>query len=244
MKSIKEKRKHVMKWMTDLYDQLDPSGTNSKIFREKWEPLSDSEFSRKFEEFLNDTTQKGFYLEIVEFERDLTLENIFKCAENIGLPLFEKVAVPHINGSTENVVVTPEPVPVGWVHAKRMPQMLLEKNAGSISISKRGDTSGQVTGEDKNGVLSNVETYSMVASGATKGLQEFLGPRADNMVAKNQMYNAINRDGYVSLDELSNNQEDKVAINSLDVYFTMQGFRTNLVYPDCRIPGPEQDLTL
>lgn len=244
MASVKEKRKHVMEWMTDMYDRLDPSGTNSKIFHEKWDSLSDDEFSRKFEEFLNDDTKKGFYLEIVEFERDLTLENIFKCAKHIGVPLFENVALPHINGSKDNVVVTPEPVPVGWIHAKRMPQMLLEKNAGSISISKRSDTSGQVTGDDKNGVTSNVETYSMIASGAVKGLQELMGPRADNMVAKNQMYNSINRDGYVSLDELSNNQEDKVAINSLDVYFTMQGFRTNLVYPDCRIPRPEKELTI
>lgn len=244
MATLKQKREYVMDYVCDMYDRLDPSGTNSKMFREKWGSLSDDEFSKKFEEFLHNDQQKGFYLEIVEFERDLTLENVIECAKAMNIPLWERVALPHINGSLENAVVTPEPVPVGFIHAKRMPQMALEKNAGSISINKRNAFSGQVTGDDKNGVTSNVETYSMVASGATNALRELLGPRADNMKAKNQMYNAINRDGYVSLDELPNDPEDKVAINSLDAYFTMQGFRTNLVYKDGSIPRPEEELLL
>ena len=36
---------------------------------------------------------------------------------------------------------------------------------------------------------------------------------------------------------LINRQEDKVSLNSLDVYFTMQGLRTNLVYPPEVIPN-------
>lgn len=244
MATIKEKRKYVMDYVCNMYDMLDPSGTNSKIFHEKWDSLSDEEFSKKFEEFLHDDNTKGFYLEIVEFERDVTLENIMKCAKKMNIPLFEYVVLPHINGSLENAIVTPEPVPVGWIHAKRMPQMLLEKNSGSIHTKKRNPFTGQVTGEDKNAVTSDVETYSMTASGATKALQELLGPRADNMVAKNEMYNAISRDGYVSLNELSNNQEDKVAINTLDVYFRMQGLCTNLVYPLGDIPKKEEENTI
>ena len=189
------------------------------------------------EKWLNDDSIKGFYLEIVEFERDLSLENVFKCAERMNVPLFEHVACPHINGSTENAIVTPEPVPVGYIHAKRMQQTLLKKNSGSISIDEFNPKTGQVSGDDKNAVNSNVETYSMVATGAKEALRELMGPRADNRTAKTEMLNAINRDGYVSLNELSNRQEDKVSLNSLDVYFTMQGLRTNLVYPPEVIPN-------
>ena len=63
-----------------------------------------------------------------------------------------------------------------------------------------------------------------------------MGPRADNMKAKNEMYNYIAKNGYVALEDLSNDPEDKVAINTLDVYFTMQGLRTNLVSPLDLIP--------
>ena len=239
MKSIKEKRKYYMDYMTNVYNILDPSGTNTKVFHDKYDKLSDEEFAKAVEEFLNDDSQKGFYLEVVEFERDLTLENIFKCAEYQKVPLFEYVALPHINGDPDNAVVTPEPVPVGYIHAKRMQQTLLKKNSHSININSRNPKTGQVVGEDKNATTSNVETYSMIASGAVNGLRELLGPRADNTIAKNEMYNMIRQDGYVSLEELSNRQTDKVAINSLDVYFTIQGLRTNLVYPMKVIPNAD-----
>lgn len=232
MASIKQKRKHVMDELKLMYNELDPSGTNTERLMKEWGSLSDEEFAKKFEKFINDDSQKGFYLEIVEFERDLSLENVMSCAEKLGIPLFEYVALPHINGnSDEDVVVTPEPVPVGYIHPKRMQQLLIKKNTGSISISKRNHKTGQTIGEDKNATNSNVETYSLVATGSKEALREIMGPRADNMKAKNEMYSAIQRDGFVSLNELSNNQEDKVALNTLDIYFMLQGFRTNLVYP-------------
>lgn len=240
MASIKQKRKYVMDYVCQMYDTLDPSGTNTKRFRDKWDKMSDDEFSKEMEKFLNDDSIKGFYLEIVEFERDLSLENVFKCAEQMNVPLFENVATPHINGDPNNAIVTPEPVPVGYIHAKRMQQTLLKKNSGSFKITDRNPKTGQVTGDDKNAVTSNVETYSMVATGSTEALKELLGPRADNQQAKQEMLAAINRDGFVSLNELSNKQEDKIALNSLDVYFTMQGLRTNLVYPPEVIPSADR----
>lgn len=226
-----------MNYMTNVYDFLDPSGDNSRMFHEKYDKLSDEEFGKEYEAFLRDK-KKRIYLEMIEFERDLTLTNIFKCLDYQKVPAFELVATPHINGSaTENVIVTPEPVAVGYIHAKRMQQTLLKKNTGSISAQQRNAKTGQVTGEDKNARNSNVETYSMLASGADYALAEFMGPRADDMTAKSQMYNKIARDGYVMLSELDNDPENKVALNSMDVYFTMQGLRTNLVMPVTVIPG-------
>ena len=65
MKSIKEKRKYFMDYVSEMYDILDPSGTNTKMFKEKYEKMSDEEFSKAVESFLNDDKQKGFYLEVV-----------------------------------------------------------------------------------------------------------------------------------------------------------------------------------
>lgn len=231
MKSIKEKRKYVMNYLTTMYDSLDPSGVNTKKFRDQWDKLSDDEFAKKMEQFLNDDSQKGFYLEIEEFERDLSLENVFKCAEKLNIPLFEYVALPHINGSAEeDVVVTPEPVPVGWIHAKRMQQTALKKNTGSIHIDSRSAITGQVTGDDKNAVNSNVETYALTATNSKYSLKELLGPRADAMEAKNEMYANIQRDGYCSLADLTQTQ-DKPALNAVNFYFNLMGLDTNLITP-------------
>lgn len=238
MATLKEKRKYVTEYLRKMYDDFDPSGMNTKKFMSEWGKMSDEEFGKKMEKFLNDDDIKGFYLEIEEFERDLQLDNVIKCGKDLNIPLFEYVAEPHINGDPEkDIVVTVEPVPVGFIHAKRLQQTLLKKNTGSIHIEERNSKTGQVSGDDKNATTSNVETYSMTATNSDYAIKELLGPRADNMVQKNELYNAINRDGFVSLEELTNRQEDKIALNTLDEYFMLQGFRTNLVYPPEVIPN-------
>lgn len=232
MLDIKTKRRYVMQQVTHMYDLLDPSGTNSKLFKDKWGKLSDKEFEKQMTEFFNNPDRKGFYLEIEEFERDLNLQNVFKAGEELNIPLFEHVALPHINGSTEeDVVVTPEPVPVGYIHAKRLQQTALKKNTGSIHTDSRSAISGLVTGDDKNAINSNVETYALTATNSKYALKELLGPRADSMIAKNEMYANIQRDGYCSLDDLTQTQ-DKPTLNSIEAYFELMMLQTNLVNPD------------
>jgi len=239
MASIKEKRKEFMDYLTKVMDLLDPSGTNSQIYLEKYSKMSDTEFDKAVREFLNDDEQ-NLYLEIVEFERDLKLEDIEKCAEFMNVPLYERVAMPYITGDMNNVVVTPEPVPVGYLHEKRMQQTILKKNTGSTSIVKRNPKTGQVTSDDKNARNSDVETYSLIATGALNGLAELQGPRADDMVMKNEMYSKIAKDGYVNLKDLTNDPENKVALNTLDAYFLMMGISTNLVTPLNVLPRPRE----
>lgn len=221
-----------MKQVTDMYNLLDPSGTNAKRFKDKWGKLSDKEFEKQMTAFFNDPTRKGFYLEIEEFERDLKMEDVLKASKELNIPLFEYVALPHINGSvTEDVVVTPEPVPVGFIHGKRLQQTALKKNTGSIHTDSRSAISGLVTGDDKNAVNSNVETYALTATNSKMAIRELLGPRADAMTAKNEMYANIQRDGYCSLDDLTRTQ-DKPTLNAIEAYFELMMLQTNLVNPD------------
>ena len=233
--TISEKRKELMDYLCKVMDLLDPSGENSKLYHKRFDKMSDKEFDVFIRKFFDDE-KANFYLEIVEFERTPSLDNIEKCAGFMRVPLFERVAMPYLTHDKDNVVVTPQEVPVGYIHEKRMQQTLLKKNAGSIEIKNRNPKTGQVANEDKNARNSDVETFSLIALEANEALKEFMGPRADNMKAKNEMYNSISKNGYTALEDLSNDPEDKVAINTLDVYFTMQGLRTNLVSPLDLIP--------
>lgn len=228
---VATKRKKVMTMICKTMDILDPSGANSDRVRRRYDHLSDKEFDKEFRAFLNDP-KKNFYLEFIDFSREISMDQIEKAAEFIKVPLMEYVAIPYLNnGDLDNIVVTPEKVPVGWIHEKRMQQTLLKKNAGSTSIKKRNPKNDQVINEDKNARNSDVETYSMIAIGAINGLKEMQGPRADDTLMKDQMYSAINRNGYVKLDDLDSFPENKVALNTLDAYFMMMGFTTNLVTP-------------
>lgn len=67
--------------------------------------------------------------------------------------------------------------------------------------------------------------------GADNALKEFMGSRSDDLHAKNQMLRNINRDGYVSLQDLPSDVKNKQALNTLDVFFTSAGIVTDLVTP-------------
>lgn len=238
MTTISEKKKQIVDYIVKVMNLLDPTGENGRIYQEKFDTMSDKQFDSYMKEFLNDE-KANFYLEIVEYERDLTIENIQKCADFMKVPLLEYVALPYLTEDPDNVIVTPYPVPVGYIHEKRMPQTLLKKSAGSTKIEKRSSITGQVTSEDKNARNSDLETYSLAAIDAFDALTEFMGPRADNIEAKNTMYNDIAKNGFVSLKDL--NLEDpynKIALNTLDAYFNMMGISTNLVDDLGHIPGP------
>jgi hypothetical protein len=239
MRTIAQKRKEFMDYITNILNILDPSGDNAKAFHEEWDGYSDKDFDKEVRTFFDDPHQ-FLNLQIVEFERDLPMDNIEKCAKFMNIPLYEHVALPHVNGDPQHAVVTPQPVPVGYIHLKRMPQTLLKKNTGSVDIKKRNPKTGQVINEDKNGRNSDVETYALTAMGAKQALKEFMGPRADDMAAKNKMNNDIAKNGYVSLEDLPNDVSNKIALNTLDVYFTMQGLRTNLVSPMRLLPSPKE----
>lgn len=237
--AIKDRRKIFMDYLDSILNTLDPSGANSKLYHEKFDKMSDNQFDSYIKRFFEDDKQ-NFYLEIVEYERDLTMENINTCAEMMGVPLYERIALPYLTGDKENILVSKSEVPVGYIHEKRMPQTLMKKSAASIKIEKRNPKTGQVVGEDKNARNSDSEVYSLATLGAMNALKEFMSARADDMKAKNEMYAAIAKNGYVSLEELSDDPKDKVALSTFDVYFLMQGLRTNMVDRLDNIPGPKE----
>ena len=237
--AIKDRRKVFMEYLDDIMNKLDPSGANSKLYHEKFDKMTDNQFDSYIKRFFEDDKQ-NFYLEIVEYERDLTMENINACAEMMGVPLYERIALPYLSHDKENTIVSPYPVAVGYSHEKRMPQTLMKKSAASIKIEKRNPKTGPVVGEDKNARNSDSEVYSLATLGAMSALKEFMSARADDMKAKNEMYAAIAKNGYVSLEELSDDPKDKVALSTFDVYFLMQGLRTNMVDRLDNIPGPKE----
>ena len=238
MTTIQDRRKKFMDHLLKVMNLLDPTGQNAKNYQEKFEKMSDAQFDKYIRAFFKDS-KRNFYFEIVEYERDLTIENIEKCAKYMNVPLLERVALPYLTNDPDNVITTPYPVPVGYIHEKRMQQTLMKKSAGSTEINKRSTLTNLVTGEDRNAINSDMETYSLAAIKAMNALQEFMGPRADNRKAKLEMYNDIAKNGYVSLLDLDlKDPYNKTALNTFSTYYIMQGIQTNLIGEIDKIPGP------
>ena len=240
MTDLHTRKQKVIDYICTALDKLEGGSVNSSRYRKEWEAMSDKQFLDFMTKLRDNEDKQMVYLEIVEFERDIKLENIQACADFMHVPLYERVAIPDVTGNDQNVVVTPQPVPVGYAHYKRMQQTVLKKNSASIQVSKKNPLTGQVMSDEKTVRNTDVETYAMMSLGAKEALREFLGPRADDPVMENQMYTSIANNGYARLEDLTSNPDNKVALNTLAVYFMMQGFITNLVGPLGDLPKVQE----
>ena len=224
----KTKREKMEKLIYDVFDILDPSGTNTNKYKKLFSSLNNNEFDDFFVKVFNNN-KEYFTLDIVEYERGLSIERASKAIKLLGYELFENVCMPHITMDSNNIVVTKEPVLTGYLIIKRPQQMLHHKNGLSTNIDKRSQLTGQVSGDDKNGRESDVETSALMALGADPVIRELHGARSDDMTAKNEMYSAISNKGYVSLDELTNDTKNKTTLNTVDTYFIGMGLKTDLI---------------
>ena len=59
-----------------------------------------------------------------------------------------------------------------------------------------------------------------------------MGPRADDMVMKNEMYSSISNKGFVSINDLTDDVKNKTALNTVDVFFMSMGIKTDLITND------------
>jgi hypothetical protein len=67
-------------------------------------------------------------------------------------------------------------------------------------------------------------------------IKEFTRAKADDMDAKNKMYNQINTTGQVSLKDLDSDKSSQVARNTVDVYLIGSGVMSNLLEKDYMTP--------
>jgi len=170
----KDKRKKMEKLIYDTFSALDPTDANTKKYKDMFQSMSDNQFDIFFKEFFKDIEQY-LILDMIDYERELNIENITKAAKVLDIPLFERVVVPFVNNSIDNPIITKYEVPVGYVHIKRMQQFLSKKNTLSTKSSSRSAMTGQVVGEDKNARESDQENFSLLSVGANDALRELMG---------------------------------------------------------------------
>lgn len=224
----KEKREKMENLIYKFFTAMDPSGTNTTKYRLMFQEMTDAKFDSFFKSlFASDI--EYLPLDVIDYERDLRMEDVEAGAKVLGIPLYEKVALPYTNMNKDNPVITKYKVPVGYIHIKRVQQLRAKKNTSSTDISERSATTGQVTGHDKNSRENDTETFALVTLGAEDTLREFLGPKADDLVMKGEMLNQISTNGYVDLNKLTDKVENKVTLNTLDTYLTCMGLKSDLV---------------
>lgn len=216
------------KLVYDTFNALDKSGRNTERYKKLFSGMTNAQFDAFFKDlFANEN--EYLILNLCDYEIDLRIEDIEKAAKVLNVPLFERIAFPHYTLDKDNVIVTKEAVPVGYCHIKRTQQTVAKKNGISTSANIRSSLTGQVTAGDKNGRQSDLENATLIGMGAVDILKELNGPRSDDPVMKQQMLTAINRKGFVSLEDMESDPANKTTLNTVNVYFLGMNLNTDLV---------------
>lgn len=231
-----EKRKKMEELIYKFFDAFDKSGKNTKKYKELFQPMTNTQFDNYFKAFFADENAY-LILDICDYEYSITLEDIERASKVINVPLFENVYCPHLTMDREHVVVTKEPVPVGYLNIKRTQQTINKKNGISTNIDRRSTLTSQVTGADKNGRESDLENTMLVSMGLENTLRELNGPRSDDMVMKQQMLQDIATNGYVRLQDLDSDVTNKTTLNTVNVFLLGMGLNSDLVTTGLMLPS-------
>lgn len=217
------KREDVEILVYKVMDALDPTGTNSAYYKEKFSQMSDAQFTK----FLKTTFPFRFHSR--PFEIEPNMENIGKAAKVLGVPLTEKVALPYLYESPDGRPVYSKECLVIYTNIKKMKQFITKKNSMSLNIDDRDMRTGLLNNVDKNGKMSDREFESLIVNGSDETIKEFSRLRADAMEQKSQALNTINLTGTLSLDDLKAENDEVLSRNMLDAYFLGAQLKTNLI---------------
>lgn len=235
MAMTKAKRAKMEKVIYDVFNELDPSGANTTKYKNMFKGMNDAQFDTFFKKLFA-SEDDYLTLDVIDYEIDLSIDDVENAAKILGVPLMEYMAMPYVNRDKDNPVRTKVRVPVGYVHIKRMQQILSKKNTTSTDIGERSALTGQVTGKDKNARDSDTENFALVTLDATDNLRELLGPRADDRVMKSELYADIARKGYGNLAGLTNNVENKATLNAVNTYLIGMGIKSDLITDGLVLP--------
>lgn len=227
MASLDEKRRRIKELVLGVVKRMDnDKGLNYKRYSEMFEVFEKDDAA--FEEWVSgighelDDTIQIFALPFEEPK----MHQIKAAADFLKLPLEEYMYYRHHD---PRGIRTKMRVPIGYVHIKRVQQILSKKNHYSFDNEETELKSGQVKGESKVASMSDPESFSLTAIGADRALEELLGPRSDNYGKKNDMYRQIVKYGYCSLDELEEDRSKSTALNTLNTYLLASGIRSDLI---------------
>lgn len=226
----KTTRKEMEQMAYDVFDAMDPTGANTKMYKELFSGMDDKAFESFAVEMFNDKNM-FLCLEMETYKNEPTMDTIEKAAKVLDIELYEYVCYPHMSSDPDKPFVTRIPVPTGFIHIKRLQQMKRKKNTTSTRTDQRDAKTGQVTGHDKNARSSDAENFAMMTYNANEAVKEFMSFRADDMVMKAEAYADIYKNGFVDMNKLTNDVSNKKTLNTLDIYLTCMGLRSDLISP-------------
>lgn len=223
-------RLEIEEMVYKVYDMIDKTGTNSTYYKELFSKMDNTEFYK----FLQRRLPFRFHQDAFKIEPKMY--DIVDAAKFLGVPLTEKVNLPHVYKNEQGVPVQSKECMVIYIHIKRMKQMLSKKNNASMHIEKRDMRTGLLSQQDKGAKETDREFESLASYGLDETLDEFRTVKADALNASSEMLATILDKGSVSQKDYTVTRHDNLGRNMLNVYLTGACIHSNLIDEEYMTP--------
>lgn len=205
---IAQKKKKILDFICKLCDTMEPSGLNSKRYRQIIGNMNDKEF----DQFMNYMKEGKWQLHLVAPNMIVNLQNedLLKACDLIGLNLFHKVWM--YDKVTGKKYLTDNEYMFVKLPIRRQQQFLDEK----ISVPDNDRTidglTGQVTGDSRSCAITNPEIQILAARGLDDTLREMVNVRGGNIHGYNEFRRMLEENGEADLDTIDPNSKTRVSV--------------------------------
>lgn len=197
----KEKRQKVVSHVLKYMKKLDPAGDNEKIWKDKFDKMTDSQFNEFMENVRDGKRRLSFYLP--NMKKNLTTADILEVADDLKLDFFEQIYIE--DNATGRKFLTPHKYFIVELPIRRAKQYLFGKISIPDSDRKLDVMTGQVIKPDKGSRLSLIETQILMNKNLRNSILELLKVRGGDVNTYNEFKNKLLNEGSVRLDELESN---------------------------------------
>lgn len=222
-------RRKAEELIIKTFDAIDPTGANTKFWKEKFASMDDSEFKKFTERTL------PFRLQTAPFKYEPTTKNVIDAYKVLDIPLLEDVYQPYLYEENGRAVTCKKAL-IAYVNLVPMKQMLAKKNSWALDNSMRESKTGRLTSHDKAGLVSDREVECFLLFDQYKCLDLFAHEMADDMEAKSQMLTQINSTGMYSQEEVTRENQNQISKNTVGAYLLGSCLYTNLINKDYMTP--------
>lgn len=205
---IAQKKKKILDFICKLCDTMEPSGLNSKRYRQIIGQMNDKEF----DQFMNYMKEGKWQLHLVAPNMIVNLQNedLLKACDLIGLDLFQRVWM--YDRATGRKYLTDNKYMFVKLPIRRQQQFLDEK----ISVPDNDRTidglTGQVTGDSRSCSITNPEIQILAARGLDKTMQELVNIRGGNIHGYSEFRRMLEENGEADLDMIDPNSRTRASV--------------------------------
>ena len=205
---IAQKKKKILDYICKLCDTMEPSGLNSKRYRQIIGQMNDKEF----DQFMNYMKEGKWQLHLVAPNMIVNLQNedLLKACDLIGLDLFQRIWM--YDRATGRKFLTDNKYMFVKLPIRRQQQFLDEK----ISVPDNDRTidglTGQVTGDSRSCSITNPEIQILAARGLDKTMQELVNIRGGNIHGYSEFRRMLEENGEADLEMIDPNSRTRASV--------------------------------